>query len=149
MSYWNYRVIKEEFPEHNEDSYQIHEVYYDDDGKIEGWTQSPVAPCGYTFEELREDIRYQLIAFRKPILKMNEAGNKLRPDEIKPAINEGHYFDALNRVSIAQDYIYQFVGSHPVIKKHKKVKELYDQVAEKLGELYQELDKLEFDPKVE
>jgi len=146
MSYWNYRIIKKEFPEHNKNAYQIHEVYYGDDGKIEGWTEDPISPYGDTPEELREDIRYQLNAFRKPILKENKEG-KLILDEEEPEINNGHYFEALDRASVAIDYIYQFVGSHPVLKKHKKAKEIYDQAEGKLGELYQELGKLEFDHK--
>ncbi len=49
MSYWNYRIIKKEFPEHNENAYQIHEVYYGDDGKIEGWnTRSNIALWEHT-----------------------------------------------------------------------------------------------------
>ncbi len=84
-------------------------------------------------------------AFRKPILKENKEDNALISDEEEPEINNGHYFEALDRASVAIDYIYQFVGSHPVLKKHKKAKEIYDQAEEKLGELYQELGKLEFD----
>ncbi len=147
MAYWNYRIIKKEFPEHNENTYQIHEVHYEDDGKIKGWTQNPISPFGATHGELREDIRYQLNAFRKPILKENSDGTSLLQDEEEPEINSGHYFEALDRASVAIDYIYQFVGSHPVLQKHKKAKEIYNQAEEKLGELYQLLGKLEFDNK--
>jgi len=38
---WNYRVI---FRQHEEDYVlQVHEVYYDDDGKITLWSEKPVA----------------------------------------------------------------------------------------------------------
>ena len=144
MSHWNYRIIKKEFPKHDENEYQIHEVHYDDNGKVKGWAKNPVSPFGSTLNELREDIRYQLNAFRKPVLKENKEGTTLIPDEEETEINRGHYFEALDRASVAIDYIYQFVGSHPVLKKHKKAKELYDQAEEKLGELYQELGNLEF-----
>ena len=33
---WNYRVVRTKEKEY--DSYQLYEVYYDDDGKIEGMT---------------------------------------------------------------------------------------------------------------
>lgn len=42
MSTWNYRVIATEDAEFGELTYAIHEVYYDDDGHINGWTKSPV-----------------------------------------------------------------------------------------------------------
>ena len=147
MSHWNYRIIKKEYPEHNENTYQIHEVHYNDDGTIEAWTENPISPFGVTAGELREDIRYQLNAFRKPILKENEKGDSLVPDEEEPEINHGHYFEALDRASVAVDYIYQFLGSHPVLRKHEKVKAIYEQAEQKLGELYQELGKLEFENK--
>jgi hypothetical protein len=86
-----------------------------------------------------------LNAFRKPILKENQEFDTLEPDEEEPAMNEGHYFEAMDRASVAIDYLYQFIGSHPVLKKHKEARQIYEQAEEKLGELYQELGKLEFD----
>ena len=41
MSTWNYRVVASEDPEFGEAIYTIHEVFYDDKGKIDGWTKSP------------------------------------------------------------------------------------------------------------
>ncbi len=148
MSHWNYRIIKKEILESEEKAYQIHEVYYDEQGNIEGWTESPISPFGATPEELREDIRYQLNAFRKPILKeKKEEPITLVPDEEESEINDGHYFEAMDRASVAVDYIYQFLGSHPVLRKHDNLKEIYDQAEHKLAELYQELGKLAFDQK--
>jgi hypothetical protein len=147
MSYWNYRILKLEDPDGNENIYQVHEVYYDDDGTINYWSSDPVSPSGTTTQELREDIQYQLNAFRKPILKEKKNGGSLIPDEEESEINNGHYFEVLDRASVAIDYIYQFLGSHPILKKHENLKEIYDQVEKKLGELYQEIGKLEIENK--
>jgi hypothetical protein len=42
VSTWNYRVIAQEDPEFGEVVYGIHEVFYDDEGSIDGWTKAPV-----------------------------------------------------------------------------------------------------------
>ncbi len=34
---WNYRIIR-----HKEGHFALHEVYYDDDGNPDGWTQDPI-----------------------------------------------------------------------------------------------------------
>ena len=41
---WNYRVVRIEEEEY--DRYQLYEVYYDDDGKIEGMTEDSM-PVSY------------------------------------------------------------------------------------------------------
>ena len=38
---WNHRVLLIE--EHGEKSYCIHEVHYDEDGSVMGWTQNAIA----------------------------------------------------------------------------------------------------------
>ena len=61
---WNYRIIKNtQFS-----TYAIHEVYYKEDGSIEGSTESPVYVLGETIDELRADIGYMQDAFTKPVL---------------------------------------------------------------------------------
>ena len=76
MSHWNYRVIRKHHPEPDSVTYHVHEVYYRDDGGIDGWTQESVAPMGETAEELREDIRYFMHAFRRPILEEKKSTKK-------------------------------------------------------------------------
>ena len=122
-------------------------MYYDDKGKVESWTENPVEPYGETAEELREDIRYFLQAFRRPILELKEENEKvsLLPDEEDNSINEGHYFEFMDRASVAVDYIYQFLGSHPLVRKETRLRELYMRAEETLAELYQEAGRLEFD----
>lgn len=128
-------------------TYHVHEVYYRDEGYIEGWTQESVAPMGETAEELREDIKYFLHAFRRPILEEKETdeGSTLIPDDTDDAINDGHYFELLDRTYVALDYIYQFLGSHPVVRKDKTLQATYEKAEEALAELYQQAGRLEFD----
>jgi hypothetical protein len=68
MGHWNQRVIRK--PTGDEDGgciYEIHEVYYDDKGQLEPWTENPVQPFGDSPTEPREDIRWFLQACRRPI----------------------------------------------------------------------------------
>lgn len=70
MAHWNYRVIKRTFRTEAgvTETYRIHEVYYDDSGKIEGWAQDLVAPYGESIEELTADLSYLAAALEKPVL---------------------------------------------------------------------------------
>ena len=147
MSHWNYRVIRKNHPETDSVTYHVHEVYCREDDGIEGWTQESVAPMGETAEELREDIRYFLHAFRRPILEVQETdeGATLVSDDTDDAINEGHYFELMDRASVALDYVYQFLGSHPLMRKDKTLQEVYEKAEEALAELYQRAGRLEFD----
>jgi len=65
---WNYRVIKRQETPEGEPSYQIHEVYYDRDGKIEMRICDPVEPSGESLEELRGDLEHFSEALQKPVL---------------------------------------------------------------------------------
>ena len=47
---WNHRVLLIE--EHSEKSYCIHEVHYDEDGSVMGWTQNAIAVFVPSFAEL-------------------------------------------------------------------------------------------------
>ena len=147
MSHWNYRVIRKHHTETHSVTYHVHEVYYREDGSIESWTQEPVAPLGETAEELREDIRYFLRAFRCPILEEKETdeGTTLFSDDTDNEINDGHYFELMDRASVALDYIYQFLGSHPLVRKDRTLQDMYEKAEEALAELYQQAGRLEFD----
>jgi len=145
MVFWNYRIIKT--TQEGKVTYRIHEVYYDDNGKIKGWTTEPVLPCGENMNELREDIFYFLQAFRQPILELKEEDGKEELIEIKEEqpLNRGHYFEFLDRIFVAMEYIYQFLGCHPVLRKEKKLREIYQKVEKLMAELYQEAGQLEFE----
>jgi hypothetical protein len=147
MSHWNYRIIEKYHKKTDITTYHIHEVYYTDDGIIESWTESAVEPMGETVDELREDIRFFIKAFQKPVLKEETENGKpvLVPQNDIQEINDGHYFELMDRTGVAVDYIYQFLGCHPVIRKEDKLRELYEQAENALAELYQEAGRLEFE----
>lgn len=63
---WNYRVIE------SEGMFNIHEVYYNDKGKITAISEDPIAPAGETFEELKRALKYYQQAVKRPILKKEE-----------------------------------------------------------------------------
>ena len=61
---WDHRVIKDEYGQ-----FVIHEVYYDIDGNIDGWTANPTKPCGdESLDDLKEDIKIYVKALEKPVL---------------------------------------------------------------------------------
>lgn len=63
---WNYRVIE------NDKMFYIHEVYYNDNGDITAISEDPMHPHGETLEELKNDMKYFLQAFNRPVLKKDE-----------------------------------------------------------------------------
>lgn len=70
---WNYRIIVTRFVSHpNEEEFNIHEVYYNNEGAIEAWSTKPTPPHGSTKTELKEDLHAMLKAFDKPALYMEE-----------------------------------------------------------------------------
>lgn len=67
---WNYRVVETE--ECGIKLYGLHEVYYDDDGKIKSWTQKPSIVCDTeNFSDFMEKLRG---ATEKDTLHFNGAG---------------------------------------------------------------------------
>ena len=66
---WNYRVIRTYHSKTREYTFQIHEVYYKENGDIELWTTEKMAPFGSTLKELLSSHTMMKSAFRKPILK--------------------------------------------------------------------------------
>ena len=59
---WNYRRLM------TESGYAIHEVYYDEQGDIEMWSDNPISPHGVDEEELKQDIIKMRTALTKPVL---------------------------------------------------------------------------------
>ncbi len=136
MSYWNYRIIKK--IKNKEAFYQIHEVYYSNKNEIEAWTESPVLPFGETASELRGDIFYFMSAFKHPVLTMVKQGKKekLVPDEEDTEINPGHYFELMDRASVALGHFEDFVASHPVVRKDEKLKKKAQKTVDALYGFY-------------
>jgi len=74
MSYWNHRVVRHtdktiiDGVEETETWHAIHEVYYDDDGHPNGYTENEVGPIGETLLDLSRDIQRFAEALSKPVL---------------------------------------------------------------------------------
>jgi len=74
---WNHRILAHKF-----DSgiyLQIHEVYYDKNGKIDSYTINPITVCGDDLESIKWTLDRMAECIDKPILW---AGDKF-PQEAK------------------------------------------------------------------
>ena len=68
---WNHRAMRT-VHDNGEVAYSIREVFYDDDGTIEGWTAEAMDPHGETLDELRADLVRMLACLGKPVLDEGE-----------------------------------------------------------------------------
>lgn len=50
----------------------IYEVYYDDNGNVEGWTENPLVPESPTVEGLFKDLTVMMEAFKKDVLNYDK-----------------------------------------------------------------------------
>ncbi len=64
---WNYRVIKTKDGEY--DFYQIHEVYYREDGKINGYTSNGATVFGSNIAEVKWVLMEMLSCLERDIIK--------------------------------------------------------------------------------
>jgi hypothetical protein len=79
---WNYRVIKHD--EKETVYYNIHEVYYDKKGKVDGISLENIAPMGETKEEVIEDLKIMLNdANKHPVLSMTELEKRWKKNDKK------------------------------------------------------------------
>jgi hypothetical protein len=60
---WKYRVMN------RDGELAIYEVYYDEDGCIQGHGADPDYPAGDTLEELRANLELYCAALNKPVLE--------------------------------------------------------------------------------
>lgn len=66
MSYWNHRVIEKD------GYYAIHEVYYNDNGNVEGRTKNAVTVGGESIEDLRTVLEQMLGALDKAVIRVKQ-----------------------------------------------------------------------------
>ena len=72
---WNYRVVKKSCDNlvgGIDTIFNIHECFYDDNGKPEAITEDPVYPQGETLKELKDDIKFYLQALERPVLNYED-----------------------------------------------------------------------------
>lgn len=140
MGNWNYRVIRKVCAPTGAVTYQVHEVYYSEDGTIDCWTQQPVEPLGTTESELRNDVHAFLAAFRKPVLEEKLVLGQLQLVEQKLPRSQPGQQDELrneykNRATRATGYLFQMLGNHLLLKQDASVSEAYDRVDRALTDL--------------
>lgn len=63
---WNHRVMRRISPDTGLPFYQIHEVFYSEEGL--GWTENGIAPLGETKKELKKELKRMLDSLNKPVL---------------------------------------------------------------------------------
>ena len=100
--YWNYRLIEHKSSwkdtngeEQIEKTFEIHEVYYDNNGKIIAWTENPVKLYFQSLDDLKATIRRLKKLKHKTILKLVEYidGEKLEDTgKLLKDINDDYIF---------------------------------------------------------
>jgi hypothetical protein len=68
---WNHRVMRHVDP-NGGIWFGIHEVYYDESGEPEGWTETPDGPHGETVEQLVADLARMIEASGRPVLEYED-----------------------------------------------------------------------------
>lgn len=135
MTTWNYRVICKAAPFSGEPTYQVHEVYYREDGSIDCCTQQPVEPLGVSEAQLRDDIHAFLAAFRLPVLEERQQHGKVVLVEEAVAPTSDIQRDYLSRIGRASGYLLQVLGNHPLLKQDPALRRAYEQFEQALAVL--------------
>ncbi|WP_101758798.1 hypothetical protein [Oceanicoccus sp. KOV_DT_Chl] len=144
MTSWNYRVIKNEAAS-REATYQIHEVYYCQDGSIDCWNHTPVEPLGVSEPGLRNDIQAFLGAFRLPVLEERIVNGKARLVEEKiQSIGKDLHADYVSKTSRASGYLNQVLGNHLLLKQDPALRQAYEKVDQALTELHSAVSRQDF-----
>ena len=69
MTGWDYRVLHRVNGRTGEEWYGIHEVYYDEAGRIWSCTKDAIAPVGYSLEDLGDELETMAKALEQPVLE--------------------------------------------------------------------------------
>lgn len=82
---WNYRVIEKDgflprelqtYKNEKVTFYEIHEVYYDNEGNITMFSADPISPYGDDLDDLAKDLEKIKEALKKPVLKYSDISSK-------------------------------------------------------------------------
>lgn len=72
---WNFRVFRrtlKNFDDTTSDWFSIHETYYDENGKPNGWTVDAIDLQGEGIEELKWTLQKMLECLEKPVLEYED-----------------------------------------------------------------------------
>lgn len=67
---WNYRIIKHDIK--TPTYFAIHEVYYDDRGNIDNWTEAPIEIIGESKLDIIKNLKLIARDTEQPVLKESE-----------------------------------------------------------------------------
>ena len=67
---WNYRLLK--MKDGEDDFYQIHEVYYDKQGKVKGYTKNGATVAGNDIADVKSVLMKMLSCLEKDVIKYEE-----------------------------------------------------------------------------
>lgn len=70
---WNYRLLK--MKDGEDDFYQIHEVYYDKQGKVKGYTKEGVTVAGNDIADVKWVLMEMLSCLERDVIKYTEIKN--------------------------------------------------------------------------
>lgn len=73
---WNHRILASEHK--NEMYYQIYEVYYDDNGKPNSYTENPITIGGDNIESIKWQLDHISKCLDKPILSIKDFPNEYK-----------------------------------------------------------------------
>ena len=141
MTTWNYRVIKKTCAYTQEETFQVHEVYYSPDGIIECWNETPVEPLGVSENSLRNDIQSFLGAFRLPVLEEHIINGKAKLiSEARRKEDKDLQADYISKTSRASGYLSQILGNHLLLKTEPALRQAYERVDQALADLHEIAD---------
>jgi len=67
---WNYRVLKS--VDDDDDWFQLHEIYYNKDNKVNGWVKAGATVHGNSIDDLRDTLNKMLEALDKEALHQRQ-----------------------------------------------------------------------------
>ena len=68
---WNYRIIKRKNSEGGFE-FGIYEVFFDENGKVSGYTQESLTPVCSSSEDLEYEMKVMMKAFKSDILEYKD-----------------------------------------------------------------------------
>ena len=94
---WKYKVMRKTDPLGALEHYGFHEVYYNEDGEVTGYTETPCDPYGETVEELTANLLQMSAALLDPVLDY---------DAVEECCGEQGSIELEDAVAVRPDLIY-------------------------------------------
>ncbi len=82
---WNYRIIKHDAEKPS--YFAVHEVFYNDKGKITSWTENPIDIIGQSNNDIKSILKRIILDIKRPTLKESELVESLKVNPSKNTRN--------------------------------------------------------------